>query len=214
VDESNIKLDDPRFTLEQLRDAAYEAGISSAAFDAAVAEWRRSLLPPAPPLGARFTFEGILPNVASIAAGWLSVTLLATVVRVAAAPWLIHKLSDPVGLALGALIAAKLRARTATILLGGLAVSQAAEFVMDLMTGAPAIRGFGAHMALIIAGVAGAALGLRRPAGGGGSSDTTDGPTSESVADAEVNSSRSRRGGLANTDKRCIEMLRLVQTRM
>jgi hypothetical protein len=43
-------LDDPQVTLEQLRDAATEAGISSVAFDAAVAEWRQSLLP-SPPAG-------------------------------------------------------------------------------------------------------------------------------------------------------------------
>jgi hypothetical protein len=144
---------------------------------------------------------------AAFAAGWMCVALLAAVVRVAAAPWLVHKLSDPIGLALGAFIAAKLRARTATVLLGGLAVSQAAEFAMDLVTGAPAIHGFAAHVALIITGVAGVALGLRRPGGRSGSSDTTHGRTSESVAEAADDSWRSRRDDLANTDKGLMEML-------
>jgi len=181
---------DAQLTLDQLREAASEAGISNAAFDAAVAEWRQSP-PAAPGIGAaRSSATPILRNAAAIATGWMSVSILAGVVRAAGAPWLIHKLTDPVGLALGALIAARLQARTATILLGGLAVSQAAEFAMDLLTGAPAIHGFGAHIGLMVAGIAGVALGfrLRHATAGSGPRDathsgTTDVPRTEDADD-------------------------------
>lgn len=146
-------------TLAQLREAAAEAGISNAAFDAAVAEWRADLAHPAQPTTPRRWPEKVLRNLAAVVVGWSSVTALAVAQQLVDAPWLVHKLTDPVGMAIGALVAARLRARTATVLLGGLAVSQGAEFLMDLFSGAPSIHGFGAHMALMIAGVAGVAVG-------------------------------------------------------
>ncbi|HTR79408.1 MAG TPA: hypothetical protein VMH39_14925 [Gemmatimonadaceae bacterium] len=143
----------------------------------------------------------------------MSVAILAGIVRVAASPWLIHKLTDPLGLAIGAVIAAKLRARTATILLGGLAVSQAAEFAMDLLTGAPSIQGGGAHMGLMVAGVAGVALGfrLRRPARGSGPGDAPHLATSGVQTEDPADSSPSRSVGPTNAeaDKRFMELLRL-----
>lgn len=85
-----------------------------------------------------------------LVAGWFTTVGLAAAQQLAGAPWLVHKLTDPVGMAIGAFIAFRLRARTATVVLGGLAVSQGAEFLMDLVSGAPAIHGFGAHMALML----------------------------------------------------------------
>jgi hypothetical protein len=154
-------LDSARMTVAQLREAAIEAGISSAAFEAALAEWRRSADAPTPRRSATAWLESTVRNTAALAAGWIGVATLAAVGRVTAAPWLVHKLADPVGLALGAVVAVRLKARAATILLGGLAVSQAAEFLMDLLTGAPAIHGSGAHFGLMIAGVVGVAVGAR-----------------------------------------------------
>jgi hypothetical protein len=146
-------------TLEQLRQAAQEAGISPAAFDAAVAEWPAGQRVVSPtPARVRWT-DAVLRNTAGIAVGWMAVAFLAFPQRFLALPWLVHKLTDPVGLAIGAVVAARLRARTATVVLGGLAVSQGAEFLMDAFSGAPAIHRFGAHMALMIAGVAGVAVG-------------------------------------------------------
>jgi hypothetical protein len=146
-------------TLDQLRQAAEEAGISPTAFDAAVAEWRAGRhVVSATPARVRWT-DALLRNTAGIAAGWMAYALLAFPQRFLALPWLVHKLTDPVGLAIGAIVAARLRARTATVVLGGLAVSQGAEVLMDAFSGGPAIQGFGAHMALMIAGVAGVAVG-------------------------------------------------------
>ena len=198
-------------TLVQLRQAAAEAGISNAAFDAAVAEWRASSASQVAPATRRRWTERALRNVAGLAVGWSAVAALAVAQRLVAAPWLVHKLTDPVGLAIGAVVAARLRARTATIALGGLAVSQGAEFLMDLFSGAPAIHGFGAHMALMIAGIAGVAVGRvawrRRGRPDACSQDARDNTQGSSHSDA----SESRSVGLTNAeaDKRFVELLRL-----
>jgi hypothetical protein len=159
--ERAASIDDTRLSLAQLREAAAEAGISNAAFDAAVGEWRRAAGDARSKPAAPNRLTSLLPNCAALAGGWISVSTLALVVRLTGAPWLVHKLTDPIGLAIGALIAAKSKARPAAIVLAGLTVSQLAEFLMDLFAGAPTIHGFGAHMALMIAGVLGVALGHR-----------------------------------------------------
>jgi hypothetical protein len=156
--ERAIALDTDGPTLAQLRDAAAEAGISADAFDAAVAEWRAHSQQPTAKSPSRWA-EQLLRNAAGLALGWLALSSLAGAQALVGAPWLVHKLTDPVGLAIGAVIAARLRARTATVVLGGLAVAQGAEFLMDLAGGAPAIHGLGPHVALMIAGVVGVAVG-------------------------------------------------------
>jgi hypothetical protein len=194
-------------TLAQLRQSAAEAVISTAAFDAAVAEWRAD----SPHHVARATprrwTERALRNAAGLAVGWSAVAALAVAQRLVAAPWLVHKLTDPIGLAIGAFVAARLRGRTATVLLGGLAVSQGAEFLMDLFSGAPAIHGFGGHMALMIAGVAGVAVG--RAAWGRRVDPTIRGDNAQHSSPSD--SSESRSVGLTNAeaDKRFMELLRL-----
>ena len=201
-----LDIDGP--TLAQLRQAAQEAGISPAAFDAAVAEWRADRPIVAPTPTPRRWAEALLRNTAGIALGWTAVAALAVAQRFLAAPWLVHKLTDPVGLAIGAVISARLRARTATVVLGGLAVSQSAEFLMDMFSRAPAIHGFGAHMALMIAGVAGVAVGRSvwgRPRG------PRVGPRTGGDDIVADEASKSRSVGLTNAeaDKRFMEWLRL-----
>jgi hypothetical protein len=204
-------LDDDGATLEQLRQAAMEAGISAAAFDAAVAEWRAN--PPARVAAAkpRHWAERALRNAAGLAVGWSAVAALAVTQGLVGAPWLVHKLTDPIGLAIGALVAARLRARTATILLCGLAVAQGAEFLMDLFSGEPAVRGFGAHTALMIAGVAATALGRaalgRRTDPADHDGDTTN--TSRYSPSDDALKSRSVGQTDAEADTQFMEMLRL-----
>jgi hypothetical protein len=196
-------LDADGLNLEQLREAAAEAGISHGAFDAAVAEWRAEGDRPASAELHGSATPALLRNAASLASGWLAVAVLASAQRLVAAPWLVHKLTDPIGLAVGAIIAARLRARTATIILGGLAVSQGAEFLMDLASGAPSIHGFGAHVALMIAGIAGVAIGT-------GFLGRTQGPKGDAHADERAG----RETGLTNTeiDERFLESMRLRRT--
>jgi hypothetical protein len=146
-------------SLAQLRQAAAESGISTEAFDAAVAEWRAHSVARSVRSTPRTWTERALRNGAAFAVGWSAVAVFAIAQRLLAAPWLVHKLTDPIGLAFGAFVAARLKARTATIVLSGLAVSQGAELLMDFFAGAPAVRGFGAHMALMIAGITGVAIG-------------------------------------------------------
>jgi len=198
-------------TLAQLRQAAAEAGISAAAFDAAVAEWRAASPHRVARATSRRWTEQALRNAAGLAVGWSAVAALTVAQRLVAAPWLVHKLTDPIGLAIGAFVAARLRARAATVLLGGLAVSQGAEFLMDLFSGTPAIHGFGAHMALMIAGVAGVAVGRaawgRRADPAVRGDDVGDKPQHSSPSD----SSESRSVGLTDAEaaKRFMELLRL-----
>lgn len=176
-------------TLAQLREAAHDAGISAAAFDAALAELqhkgaekhrvpgispvgglsarlRRWLGIAEPATGVGAIRESLLRNVLALAAFWGILTFLVAICRVADVEWLVRKAIDPAALALGAAAAARLRARPIGILLAGLAISTGAEFLMDAALGAPAVHGFGSHMALMIAGIAGVVLGgrfLRRP---------------------------------------------------
>jgi hypothetical protein len=154
--------DEQELTLTQLREAALEAGISAEAFDAAVAEWRQGAsVAPAPPVARTFATRWrspMLRNLGALAAAYASLGLLVALCNLAEVPWLVRKLADPVGLALGLIIALRLRARPAAILIGGLSAATMVEFLLDLASGAPAIHGFRPHMALMIAGVAGAAL--------------------------------------------------------
>lgn len=211
--ERAAELDSSQLNLAQLREAAAEAGISPAAFDAAVAEWRRSDVAPKPNRPRRSWPDLVARNVVGIAAGWAGAAMLAVMDRLLATPWLVHKLTDPIGLALGAFIAIKLEARVATVLVGGLAVSQTAEFLMDLMTGAPAVHGFGAHMGLMIAGVLGVALGSRilRASGGptppGSENVDVDGITND-VTPPDSRASRSADPGNAEVDERFRELMR------
>ena len=203
-------LDADGATLTQLRQAAIEAGISHAAFDAAVAEWRRtSGARPVHPARRRIG-ERLLRNAAALAVGWSSVAALAASQALIAAPWQVHKLTDPIGLAIGVIVGSRLRARTATIVLGGLAIAQGTEFLMDLLSGAPAIHGAQAHFALMIAGVVGVALG--RAVWRGDSGETGDDTTDRSTVRSSPNdSSASDSIGLTNAeaDKRFMESLRL-----
>jgi hypothetical protein len=80
------------------------------------------------------------------------------------------------------------------ILLAGLSIALGAEVLFDVLQGSYAVRGFGAHMALMVAGVAGVLLGayaMGRPSGS--STDTTldvrneeEAPTSDSRASSVV----------------------------
>ena len=191
-------LDDSHLTLAQLREAAGEAGISNAAFDAAVAEWRRS--PSAERASHRSPLQAVGRNVASFAVATLATVGFATVDRLTGAPWLVHKFTDPLSLAIGAAVAVKLRARTAAVVLGGLAVAFGAEFIMDLISGAPAIHGSGAHWGLIIAGVAGVVLGHRflRPPRGRAERDTPPG-VSDAAEKSEPPRDDARRQPLRST---------------
>jgi hypothetical protein len=199
-------------TLAQLRQAAEEAGISGKAFDAAVAAWRADLPIVAVTPTPRRWADALLRNTAGLALGWTALAALAVGQRLFDAPWLVHKLTDPIGLAIGAVISARLRARTATVVLCGLAVALGAEFLMDLFSGTPAIRGFGAHMALMIAGVTGVVVGR---ALWGRSRPPAVIPRADShgiVADASPDAtSESSSGGVTygEADKRFMEWLRL-----
>jgi hypothetical protein len=152
-------LDQSGLTLDQLRQAAAEAGISADAFEKAVEEWRR-VKPFDASISQRSWPTRLLGNVAAIAVASAAFATLMSIERLLGAPGLLEKLSEPVGLCIGAAFAVRIRARTALVVLSGLALSQGAEFVMDAVGGTPAIHGAGAHLALMIAGVAGVWVGM------------------------------------------------------
>jgi hypothetical protein len=164
-------------TVDQLREAAREAGISEQAFDQAVHEWNAvgRVTVTSRPASARGRLRhwadeqwaevlralmgNPVRNVLALAAFWGVLTVLVSYDRANAVSWLVRKATDPIALGIGALIASRLRARPVALLLTGLAVAQGAEFVMDAVLGTPAVQGFGSHLALMITGVVGVLLG-------------------------------------------------------
>jgi len=189
-------LDQDRTQLAQLRNAAIEAGISGAAFDQALREWRA---------GVRWRRtagswpQRFLRNAGAFAVGWTSLAILAAADRLLSMPGLVHKLTDPIGLIVGTVVAMRLRARTATIVMGGLAVSQGAEFVLDLLAGAPAIQGFYAHMGLMIAGIGGVAVSqIRRSRDSSGTPIGFSETTSSDPSGSKTDSPDSRGVGLTS----------------
>lgn len=153
--------DGPSVPLERLRLAALEAGLSPAAFEAALSEVheaRRAHPPTSSPWPRLARYAG-----AMLGTGVMLVTGAAILNDVESA-WLVRKLLDPVALGVGAALALRFKVRPLALVLGGLAVATGAEFFMDLWAGRPAIRGAEPHFGLMIAGVAGVLLGslLRR----------------------------------------------------
>lgn len=148
--------------IERLRLAAQEAGLSAAAFDAALAEIRAEAPKPA------FATEKSWARIARYAAAILGAGAIfvggALILNDSNAAWLVRKLFDPVALGLGVALAMRFRVRPVAIVLAGLAIATGAEFVMDMWAGQPAIRGAEPHFALMIAGIGGVILGsfLRR----------------------------------------------------
>ena len=165
--------------LERLRSAAREAGIAPEAFDAAWREvsaltqreaavaadararpgvfhqlWRR-LRHPDDPAMRLSTADRILTGATATAGAlalWIGLVQLADAFG---APWLFLPLSQFVAAGL----AIRLRARGVGLVFAGLGVAIGAEAVMDAIAGGPAVRGGPAHWALMIAGIAGVALG-------------------------------------------------------
>lgn len=174
-------------SVAQLRDAVLEAGVSPAAFDAALAELRATLHlaappTPAPPPGravgwwARMRdrvrgdaasaatvptsmIERLVASAVALAAFWGMLTLLDSAADAAAVSWAAQKLCNVVATALGALLAHRLRARAVRWVLAALAVAQGAELAMDLAFGAPSVIGAGGHWAVILASALGVGVG-------------------------------------------------------
>lgn len=165
--------------ITRLREIAIEAGISPDAFEAALNEataiqrrastdqrkapllgrFARIFRGPEPRIGDEGVGSSILDNVVSIAAFWGIFVLLHRILRGLDVNWVLLKAANPIALMLGTAIGHRLHARLATFVLGGLAVAAGAEVIMDTVFGTPAVRGGPAHFALIVAGVAGVAVG-------------------------------------------------------
>jgi hypothetical protein len=197
--------------LAHLREAAIEAGISGAAFDQAVHEWK---VQAAPRTAAESWALPALRNLGAFASGWGALAVLGAADRLLGLAPLIHKLTDPIGLLVGAIVAIRLRARTAAVVLSGLVVSQGAEFLMDLLAGGPAIQGLYAHIGLMVAGIGGvAASQLWRSRGDRGASSTSGSESEQSSEPATSGADDGKSGGVgltnAEADKRFIELLRL-----
>ncbi|HWJ13912.1 MAG TPA: hypothetical protein VNS10_09230 [Gemmatimonadaceae bacterium] len=195
-------LDQSGLTLDQLRQAAAEAGISADAFEKAVEEWRHVKSFDAS-ISQRSWPTRLLGNVAAIVVGSAAFATLISIERLLGAPGLLEKLSEPVGLCIGASFALRIRARTALVVLSGLTLSQGAEFVMDVVGGTPAIHGVGAHLALMIAGVAGVSVGMTigRRSGESASVHASDGDIADASIAANVSDgSTSRSVGLTSAE--------------
>jgi hypothetical protein len=171
----------PSVPLERLRLAALEAGLTPAAFEAALAEVRNARVAPQPTPGE---WPRLAPYVGAIVGTGIVVVAGASVLNSVESAWFVRKLLDPVALGLGAALAMRFNVRPLAMLFGGLAVATGAEFLMDLWVGQPAIRGAAPHFGLMIAGVAGVLLGARlrrEPGGQDAQPDTAEEPVRAST---------------------------------
>lgn len=168
-------------SVAQLRDVAREAGIASDAFDAALAEqsiprlgtdasplpsteqgsWRRA---------ADWWRSGgravVTRNVLGLIVGGAVASVAHGTAQAVSSSWLAEKAADALAMVIVAASAHRLGARRLAVVAAGFAISQSAEFVLDVLNGAPAVHGRDPHLALMAVGVAIAALlnqRLRRP---------------------------------------------------
>jgi hypothetical protein len=165
-------------TIAQLHDAAREVGISDAAFRAAVQEARAKAPEPKRPLAIV-----VLTNLLAGVAFWGLYVLLAQLAVAADVPWTVRKLLDVLTLVVGVAVAHKLSARVARFAFLGLAIAAAAELVLDVVFGTPAVLGSGSHLALWLGSFGGLAAGTFL-ASRHGSAPPTPLPLLESVAPA------------------------------
>jgi hypothetical protein len=148
-----------RVPLAHLRAAAREAGVSDAAFAQALAEADAARAAPGPDPDSMSWRAHVGAHALALVACVGVLVLAVGLHSLSGAGWVVRKAVDPAALALGALIAARLRARLLVLPLAGFALALGAEAAMDAAFGTPAVRGAGAHLALILAGVFGVLLG-------------------------------------------------------
>ena len=178
-----IELDqsqDSETSVAQLREAAREAGISSAAFDNAlreliatgsdrgVSERRSTAEEPTTFLGRMWrrlrsergtgqtAVDAVVSNVIAVTLFWTFAFLLT---RVAISiGWQAIDTAILIACVVGIGIARRLRARPAEIAMMGFTAFQAAELAMHLIFGIRTVQGGPTHFAVMIAGILGAAI--------------------------------------------------------
>jgi hypothetical protein len=175
-------------TLGELREVAREAGISTDAFERALSELRavleRSDIPAwlAPPVGrdepgllrtlwrritgdarsqsARVSaWEPIATNVIAVALFFFLFGLSSRISHSIGAPWQLNHLLQLPAYLLGAGVAFRLQARAVAYGLAGLGIAAAVKYAMHLAFGIETVQGGPTQLAVMIAGVAGVALG-------------------------------------------------------
>ncbi len=142
----------------QLREAAEQAGISTAAFDAALAEerGRKHVLDFAP--SGVWTF--VTRNVVSFAAFWALTSFVSRVNWSLGLGWQAsHALLLGANL-VGVGIAVRLRGRLTAAVLAVTAAAQLAEYPIHLLYGIGAVQGSPTKWALMLAGLGGLGFGL------------------------------------------------------
>ena len=172
-------------SLTQVRTAAVEAGISPAAFDEALREYRLTLerntaaisadrdSPPASALGRlRRWFRSranagpsslaarVRVNALALLATWGGMTLLVHAIDLFRVGDGAVTVAMVASLLAGTVLAHRLRANLARFACVALAISIGSEMLFDLIAGHPVVHGNGAQFALLTAGVVGVGVGL------------------------------------------------------
>jgi hypothetical protein len=174
----------PTLTVAQLREVAREAGISAAAFDAAVRELGEG--PHAPPRAApwrtppwrtppwRALGHALARGALAVGGGLGLISVASRVTNAAGADWPVHHGAVIAANVLAVLLARRLGARAVAVLFAVLAAAQAGEYPMRLLFGRDAVQGGPTKWALVLASLLGIGFGAllrhrRRAAGPGGS---------------------------------------------
>lgn len=99
------------------------------------------------------TTRRIATNVLASAGAWLLSYAAVETASSFGFDWTLQKLSQSIGLMLGALVGYRVGARATYVASMGLALATAAEYVMDVVAGQPAVRGMWPHLFLVAIGV-------------------------------------------------------------
>lgn len=153
--------DGTTLSVDDLRRAALEAGITPSAFERALLEVTSGL---AAPTKRRPILTTLMPPVAAVGAFWGSLSVLARAAFFLGAGWQLRAGVNLAALAIGIAVGKRLGARRTTALLSGLAASQGALLLVHLIWGIQSAQGAAINWLALAAGVGGALLAtLRAP---------------------------------------------------
>jgi hypothetical protein len=146
-------------SVAQLRDVARDAGISAAAFEAALGELRRGADAPRPAPAARWRALGdaVARNALALVGGWAVISVASGVTNAAGAGWQGHQAAVGAANALAVLLAHRLRGRAVAVVLAVLAAAQLGDYALHLLYGAA--LGEQGKWALIVASLLGIGFG-------------------------------------------------------
>jgi hypothetical protein len=144
----------------RLRDAAREAGISDAAFEAALHDVETREAEHAPPRRGRDVVGAVVVNVLAFALFWVTLALWARVEHSLQLAWEADHPARALLNVLGVFIALRLRARAVAVVLAVTAAAQVAQYPLHLLFGIEVLQGAAAKWGLMLAALLGVVFGV------------------------------------------------------